>query len=175
MANVYANPKTNTLYFHSEVDSQSISEAIVLFDELKSSSNRPIHFYINSFGGSVPDMWALIHTIETSPVPVYTYCTGYAYSAAFIIFISGTRRYIGPNAELMCHSPSWGTYGKSQEMYEATMKIARTNKQIESYVLRHTKIPSAKLKEVREHKLDWYITPDEAITYGCADEILKGV
>lgn len=174
MADVYANPKTNTLYFHSEVDSQSIFQAIVLFDELK-TSGRPIHFYINSFGGSVPDMWALIHTIETSPVPVYTYCTGYAYSAAFIIFISGTRRYIGPNAELMCHSPSWGTYGKSQEMYEGAVHIVHINKRIESYVLRHTKIRPTKLDEVREHKLDWYITPDEAITYGCADEILKGV
>ncbi len=69
----------------------------------KNYKRDPIRIYFNSFGGSVYDMWLLVDTILASKTPVYTYCTGYAMSAAFMIFIAGHKRYMSPHATLMYH------------------------------------------------------------------------
>lgn len=62
-------------------------------DKEKDFKRKPIKIFFNSFGGSVYDMWLLVDTILGSKTPVYTYCTGYAMSAAFIIFLAGHGKY----------------------------------------------------------------------------------
>ena len=71
---------------------------VSLFDDSEDDSKKdykrePIKLYINSCGGSVPDTWAIIDTIKSITTPVYTYCTGYAYSGGFLLFLSGEKRY----------------------------------------------------------------------------------
>ena len=60
--------------------------------EKKEYKRKPIHLIINSFGGNVYDMWSLIDILLNSKTPIYTYCTGYAMSAGFIIFLAGEKR-----------------------------------------------------------------------------------
>lgn len=178
-------PNTKTLYLSDDINNETISEiceAIILInkaDDILRKRNKnyiaePIHLYINSHGGYVDDMWSLISLIESSKTPVYTYCTGYAMSAGFMIFIAGHKRFISKYARLMYHQLSGGSYGTYQDMKENVDDCYKQYEKMKSYVLQHTKIKKDKLEDVRAHKTDWYMDADEAIKYGCADHIYGG-
>lgn len=178
-------PNTKTLYLSDDINNETISEiceAIILInkaDDILRKRNKnyiaePIHLYINSHGGYVDDMWSLISLIESSKTPVYTYCTGYAMSAGFMIFIAGHKRFISKYARLMYHQLSGGSYGTYQDMKENVDDCHKQYEKMKSYVLQHTKITKDRLEDVRAHKIDWYMDADEAIKYGCADRIYGG-
>lgn len=177
---------TRTLYLADDITNAALSEiceAIILCnkaDNIIRQRNKnyiapPLHLYINSFGGWVDEMWNLISLIEASKTPVYTYCTGYAMSAGFMIFIAGHKRFISRHARLMYHQPSGGTYGTYQYMQEDVEETKKLCTHGEEYVVSRTKIPMKRLVEIREHKYDWFIRADEAIRWGCADEVIKHV
>lgn len=177
---------SRTLYFSNDVNNENLVEicqAIILCnktDDIIRQRNKnyiapAIHLYINSFGGLVDEMWNLISLIEASKTPVYTYCTGYAMSAGFMIFIAGHKRFISKHARLMYHQPSGGNFGTYQQMHEDMEETKILCKHMEEYVVSKTKIPMSRLIEVREHKVDWYIRANEAVQLGCADEVIKYV
>ena len=177
---------TRTLYFSSDVSNESLADicqAIIFINKADDAARqrnphyvaKPIHLYINSFGGWVDEMWNLISLIEASKTPVYTYCTGYAMSAGFMIFISGHKRFISRHARLMYHQISGGSYGTYQDMKESIEESELLHRHGEEYVASHTKIPMKKLVEIRERKKDWFIRADEAIRLGCADEVFTHV
>ena len=67
----------NLLYLLQEDDEKEAKE--------KDFKRTPIKIYINSNGGEIDDMWSLIDIMLNSKTPIYTYCTGYAMSAGFLI------------------------------------------------------------------------------------------
>ena len=127
--------------------------------EKKEYERQPIKLFINSYGGNVDDMWSLIDIIENSKTPIHTYCTGYAMSAAFCIFLAGHKRFC--------------TYGRYQDIVERKDELDFINKQFEKYVLSHTMPLDRTIKEAREKKLDIYIHSDKAIELGIVDEVIN--
>lgn len=177
--NVFCTPQTKTLYIHEEIDEDSISKAnyflttLLQVDEgIPINQRTPIKIYINTRGGSVDDMWSLIHVIESSQTPIYTYCTGYAYSAGFLIFIAGHKRFMGKHALVMYHILSGGNCGNFKELEAHMELLTGIQDRIEKHVMEKTKIPAHKLKNIRDTKKDWYIRPKEAIKLGIADRII---
>ena len=140
--------------------------------EKKDFQRKPIQLYINSYGGSVRDMWALIDIIQRSKTPIHTYCTGYAMSAAFNIFLAGHKRYATKHATFMYHQIYCVRDGKYQDMVEDRDEMDCLNTQIENYVMERTKFSAERLKEIREKKIDVYIHPNEAIELNIIDEII---
>ena len=137
----------------------------------KDFKRKPIKLYINSFGGSVYDMWLLVDTILNSKTPVYTYCNGYAMSAAFQIFLAGHKRYVSSHATLMYHQIYCWRSGKYQDLVEDRQHMDHLNGQIEKYVIERTKLTKEDLEAIREKKRDTYFTADEAIELGIATEV----
>ena len=136
----------------------------------KSYTRKPIHLYIQTFGGSLYDVWGLIDVILNSKTPIYTHCQGYAMSAGFLIFISGNKRYMTKHSTLMCHQLSCGDYGMAQELIESVDQIKILRDEMEDYIIeRCPKITKSKLKEIDEKKLNWFIKSDEAIKLGIAE------
>lgn len=112
--NTYTNTNKKTFYLSDNVDNESIGKLIwdILYqireddekdEKEKDYKREPIKLYINSYGGSVYDMWGLIDIILNSKTPIYTYCTGYAMSAAFKIFLAGHKRYCYKHSTFMYH------------------------------------------------------------------------
>lgn len=96
--NTYANTGKRLYFLSDDVDNESIGQLTwnilhqLAEDDEKDKKEKdykrePIKIYINSYGGEVYDMWGLIDIIVNSKTPIYTYCTGYAMSAAFNIFL----------------------------------------------------------------------------------------
>ena len=144
-------------------------------DELKTFERKPIKLYINSFGGSVYDMWFLADTIAASKTPVHTVCTGYAMSAAFVIFLAGHRRYMSRHATLMYHQIYCWRSGKYQDLVDDRKHTDFLNEMIEDYVVERTKLPKKDLLKIREKKRDTYFSAEEAKELGITDEILNSL
>lgn len=140
--------------------------------EKKDFVRKPIHIYVNSGGGEVYDMWALIDIICTSKTPIYTYCTGYAMSAAFKIFLAGHKRFVSQHATLLYHQVSCYRFGKYQDLVEDRVEMDYIQSNLEQYVLRQTKITKKMLREIREKKIDRIFHVDEALKLGIAHELL---
>ena len=138
----------------------------------KNFERKPIKIYFSSFGGSVYDMWLLVDTIEGSTTPVYTYCTGYAMSAAFIIFLAGHKRYMSKHATLMYHQIYCWRSGKYQDLVEDRVQMDHLNSMIEEYVNEKTKLDNFAIDEIREKKKDMYFSADLAKKMKIIDEII---
>ncbi len=155
----------NLLYLLQEDDSKEAKE--------KEFKREPIKIYINSYGGSVNDMWSLIDIILNAKSPIYTYCTGYAMSAAFQIFLAGEKRFVSKHAKLLYHQMSCWQHGKYQDLVEDREEMDLYQREIETYVTERTKITKKKLDDIRERKIDWNIHCDECIELGIATEIIQ--
>lgn len=138
----------------------------------KDFKREPIKMYIQSFGGCIYDMWALIDIMLNSKTPIWTYCTGYAMSAGFKIFLAGHKRFMSKHAVFLYHQLSAWNVGKYKDMYEKQAVLDYEQRQIETYVLNRTKIPKNKLDVIREKKIDWYIRCEEALKLGIAHEVI---
>ena len=181
--NVYINNDNRIFYLSDNVDKSSVgiinSSLLNLIhkddEEEKTRKNferKPIKLYINSYGGGIYNMWGLVDIIENSKTPIHTYCTGYAMSAAFMIFISGHKRFISKHATLLYHQLSAYTDGTYQDILETSEEYNYCQTEMEAVVRSHTNIKQSKLNTIRKNKIDWYIRANEAIELGIADEII---
>ena len=183
-ASVFTNTDKRLFYLSDDVDNSSIGELcfnllkILHEDDEKDKKEKdfnrePIKIYINSYGGEVYDMWALIDIMLTAKSPIYTYCTGYAMSAAFNIFLAGSKRFASKHSTFLYHQISCWRDSKYQDLVEDMVEIGYLQNDIELYVKDRSKITERKLKEVREKKIDWYIHCEEALKLGIITDIIE--
>lgn len=168
----------------NEINSKDEEEAEELKKEAETKNKRsvkvtyevePIHFHINSYGGSVYDCFSIIESINNSKAPIYTYCTGKAMSAGFDIFIHGKKRYVGKKATLMYHDVSSCAWGKVQELEDDLEESKRISKERVEFTVLKTSITKEQLEECNKMKKDWYIPAEEAIKLKCADAYIGEV
>lgn len=181
--NVLINTDARLFYISDDVDSASIGEMCfnLLFllqqdedNELEKREfkRKPIRIYVNSYGGEVYDMWALIDIIEQSKTPIYTYCTGYAMSAAFKIFLAGHKRFGTKHSTFMYHQMNCCKHGKYQDMVEDREEMDFLNAANEQYVIERTKLSREYINEIREKKKDVYFHANETLKFGIIDEMI---
>ena len=181
--NVYINTDERVFYIHDLIDVDSMSKVcywllhLLNEDQKKENTQKdfkrePIKIYINSLGGNVNDMWSLVDIMINSKTPIYTYSTSYANSCGFLIFIAGTKRFITKHTRMCVHQISGFIQGTYQDMKEHVEIVDRMWRDAEDYICTQTKITRARLQEVRERKLDWYIYSDESIDLGVATDFI---
>lgn len=182
--NVLLSAENRIIYLYGEIDARNSADIAFeincinkMDDENESNQKnyvrKPISIYFNSLGGSVYDMWLLVDSIMRSSTPVYTYCTGYAMSAAFIAFLAGDKRYMSPHATLMFHQISCWRYGKYQDIVDDREHMDEMNEEIEKFVLERTKISNDFILESRKKKRDVYFSATRALELSIVDEILS--
>ncbi len=182
--NVLVNSNKRLFYLSDNIDNETIAQLnfnlIYLLNEDDEKENEqknyertPIRLFINSRGGNVYDMWSLIDIMLNSRTPIYTYCTGYAMSAAFQIFLAGSKRFTSNHATFLYHQSSGGMHGKYQDIIDYSKEEWEwVQSKIEEYVSSRTKITTEMLKDNREHKKDWYIHSDEALALCVATDVI---
>lgn len=177
------NP-SKTIILSGEVDSDSVQEIIELIcdineyddeneESIKDYDRKPIKLIINSFGGSVYDGFALIGVMETSKTPVHTYCYGSAMSMALLILVSGHKRFGHRLSTYMYHEClDEPPYDKLTSLKESVTETTRIMKVYDDQLLLKTKLKRKQLEDTKKVKLDWYITPEEALSYKIIDQII---
>ena len=181
--NILLNTDERIFYIHDDIDQNSMSRIcynlLYLLNEDNKKENKekdfkrePIKIYINSNGGYVQDMWSLVDIMLNSKTPIYTYCTGYAMSAAFNIFLAGHKRFCTLHSTFMYHQMSCVRSGKYQELVEDREEMDCSQKMIEEYVIERTELTQADIDDIREKKKDFYIHSADALKWGIVDEVI---
>jgi ATP-dependent Clp protease protease subunit len=167
-----------------EITQESVSAAVERITELADEDShgyytygeryvtRPIHLYINTYGGEVLPGLALIGAIESVETPIITVALGCCYSMGLPIFLSGDERVSHRYARFMYHELSGFSWGKIEESKSALEEHENLQDILDKHILEKSKIPKTRLAEVRKVKEDWYFTPTKAMELGVVDAIL---
>ncbi|MBQ3292965.1 ATP-dependent Clp protease proteolytic subunit [Candidatus Saccharibacteria bacterium] len=135
---------------------------------------KPIRLYINSPGGSTSEGFSLLSAIELSKTPIYTINIGQWSSMAFLIGISGHKRFSLPHMRFLMHEGYAGAYdsgGKAQDLMRFLDRFER--EVIRSHVLKHGKMSAEEYdSKIRE---EVYMLPEDALKYGFIDEIVTDI
>lgn len=132
---------------------------------------KPIKIYIDSPGGDLIETFTMIDSITMSKTPVWTICTGAAYSGGFFTFIAGHKRFAYPLASFLYHEGATGTSGDAGKFRNFAAFYEKQLKQLKNVVLKHTTIDEDTYE--KHIKDDWWFTAEEALEYGICDEISK--
>ena len=147
----------------------NIIQAQLLY--MNAISNDPITIYVNSLGGNIIDGLAIYDTMRFVKSKIITVCTGMAASMASIILVGGDERKILPNAKVLIHQP-WGRMGgTAADLTIAVEEINKDKKKLYEILSKHTGQPYEKI--IEDSQRDFWLNAEEALAYGCVDEIIK--
>lgn len=150
--------------------SSSIIVAQLLF--LESQGNEDINFFINSPGGSVTAGLAILDTMNFIKPDVSTIVMGQACSMGSLLASSGAKgkRKILPSARHMIHQVSSGTRGTAIDMKIALEETLKLNTYLTELYVKNTGHSFEKLSQ--DMSRDYYMSAQESVDYGLADEII---
>jgi ATP-dependent Clp protease protease subunit len=136
------------------------------------STNKPIHMYINSPGGSVTSGLGIYDTMQYILPPIATWCVGQAASMASLLLAAGSpgMRHSLPHARIMIHQPSGGAQGQASDIKIQAEEILKLKSQLNSLYVKHTGLPLDQIERSMER--DTFMGPAEAQTFGIIDKIL---
>lgn len=156
------------LYFHHGISSKSIS---VLMKHLHTS--KYTHLHIASRGGDVDATRIAVDYIKRRG-DITTIGTGYVYSAAVLMFVSGNKRLITPSTRLMIHQVVYD-YNHKMTMNELNFSdglgdLKSSNKYYSDILTQRSGLSKIRISNMLKNG-DHYISADEAIRVGLADGI----
>ena len=139
-------------------------------DGIPADERIPIRLYINTPGGDLNAVFSIIGIIKNSTTPIHTITFGTGYSGGFSIGICGHKRFGYPYSSFLFHEGSIMDFGDTHKFLQGTEFHKIQFEKMKKIVIDNTKISS---EEYENHKKDdWYLTAEQALTYGVIDEIL---
>jgi ATP-dependent Clp protease protease subunit len=136
-------------------------------------AKKEIRLYINSPGGSVTAGMAIYDTMQYVRSDVSTMCVGIAASMGAFLLASGKKgkRLALPNSEILLHQVMGGAEGQAIEIEIAAKQIIKTKQRLNQILAKHTGQPLGKIEKDTDR--DFWLSAEEAKTYGVIDEIVK--
>jgi ATP-dependent Clp protease protease subunit len=146
--------------------------AQMLFLE-QDDSSAPIHFYINSPGGSVYAGLGIYDLMQHVSCPVYTYCVGMAASMGSLLLQAGHpgHRYSLPHSRIMIHQPLGGARGQATDIDIMAKEILDLKKQLNNIYVKHTGREYEAVEKACDR--DNYLSPAQALEFGLIDKIVE--
>lgn len=133
---------------------------------------REIHVYVNCPGGSVQAGLAIYDTMQYMSSPVGTMCMGMAASMGAFLLAAGAqgRRRSLPNARIMIHQPSGGSYGTAADIEIQAKEILEARERLNGILAHHTGQDIERIADDVDR--DRFMSPAEAQAYGIIDEVV---
>jgi ATP-dependent Clp protease, protease subunit len=174
---VYGKNIYNTgrnIYLCGEIVNPLSAELVPIFLDLQMMNPiEDITLLINSPGGEVDEMFAIIDLMNAMSCDIRTVVIGSAMSAAAFIAICGAKgkRFMTPHSRMMLHSVSGGALGSIHDMVIDVDEITRLNRMMISEISVNSSLTPEQAEELT--KRDRYILPSEAIEMGLVDGVIK--
>lgn len=153
--------------FHLEQYLIKLAKVAIQNDEY----NPRINLHIQSMGGTLLPAFGVIDLIQSSQVPVDTYISGFAASAASLISVSGKKRYMTKNSMMLIHSlrTTIGevNYNQLEDQFlnsQSMMNLVKNIYKENSY------ISDDKLEYLLEH--DFWLNSSECLKYKLVDSVI---
>ena len=165
--------KERIIFLGSDLDDTTadLVMAQLIFLEYE-DPEKDITIYINSPGGIVSSGLAIYDTIQYIKPDVSTICIGQAASMGAILLAAGTKgkRFALPHARIMLHQPAGGAGGQAADIAIHAREIVRVKHTLNEIIQKHTGQDLTVIQ--RDTDRNFYMSAEEAKTYGIIDEIL---
>jgi ATP-dependent Clp protease protease subunit len=141
---------------------------------LEQDNEDPIHFYINSPGGSVYAGLGIYDIMQYISCPVYTYCVGMAASMGSLLLTAGApgHRYAMPHSRIMIHQPLGGARGQCSDIQIQANEIQTLRTQLNNIYIHHCAKDLTSEQIIEATDRDNYLDPQGAIDMGLIDNII---
>ena len=164
--------------YEGEVTTDSANVLIAQLLYLESEDpDKDINLYINSPGGMVTAGLAVYDTMQYIKCPITTICIGMAMSFGAVLLGAGSkgRRFALPQSRIMIHQPlisGGGISGQATDIEVEAKEMGLTKKILNEILARHTGQTVERIEKDSER--NFYMSADEAKTYGLVDEVIQG-
>lgn len=138
---------------------------------------RSIAMMVSTHGGTASDMFSILDVmdmVKDRTCDIETFGIGKVMSAGVPILAAGTkgRRKVGRNCRIMLHNVMAGTGGTIFSMENELEEIKWVQERYIETLASYTNLTPAKIKKLLKAQRDVYISAEEAIKMGIADEII---
>lgn len=188
------NHHTREIYLHSiagttddepGVDYRMATSFVKNLHILSQQSRKNILVHMHTIGGNWLDGMAMFHAIRLINAPVTILAYAQASSMSGILLQAADNRILMPDCEVMIHYGSIALSDNSMavksaidmnEMYCERMLTIFARRAINGEYFKNKDFTLEKTKSYIDRKIkqksDWYLTAEEAVTFGFADGIL---
>jgi ATP-dependent Clp protease protease subunit len=161
------------IFLGTPIDDQIANLMIAQLLHLESEDpDKDIFIYINSPGGQVYSGLAIYDTMQFIKPDVQTICVGIAMSMGALILAGGTKgkRMALPNSKILIHQVSGGFQGQGTDIEIQARETIALKRRLEEIISSHT---GKEMEEVsKDMERDYYMTSEEAKTYGIIDNVI---
>ena len=177
-------PDLRVVGLFSEIVDEKIAEiihAMLFMNEMNKAeedekNKKDIEFYLSTYGGSADDMFALYDMMKVieKDTDISVIGMGKVMSAGVLILAGGTKgkRKIGRNCRVMLHSVIAGNQGPLHNLINEMEAIQALQEMYIERLVEETKMTKKQLKKLLEQKVNIYLSAEQAVEYGIADEII---
>ena len=169
-------PELRVLGLFGEVSEKKAEEVIYALMLLAHEGDEDIDMCISSTGGAAIDMFAIYDVMRgiKGSVDISTVGLGKIMSAAVLLLAAGTKgkRKIGKYCRVMIHSVISGTHGSLHDLDNEMREVRYTQDQYIEVLCNETNLTEEQIREMFSKNVNVYLTAEEAVEYGIADEII---
>ncbi|MCZ6826759.1 MAG: ATP-dependent Clp endopeptidase proteolytic subunit ClpP [Gammaproteobacteria bacterium] len=137
------------------------------------NSEKDIHLYINSPGGSVSAGLAIYDTMQFVRPDVSTICVGQAASMGAVLLTGGAKgkRYALPHSRMMIHQPIAGFQGQASDIDIHAREVLQMRDRLNRILASHS---GQTVEQVaKDTDRDNFMSGTAAVEYGLIDTVLE--
>ena len=172
-----------SILMYGDVNEERSAEMIVGIislseQKLKEGRERldDMKIYVSTYGGSADDMMSIydIMRLAKNKCDIQTIGMGKVMSAGTLILAAGTKgkRKIMKNCRVMIHAVSAGSVGPIHNLQNEMEEIQAIQDAYIRCLVAETDLTKRQLKKLLDQKVNIYLTAEEAVEYGLADEVI---
>ena len=134
-------------------------------------SERDIHLYLNTPGGSVYAGLGIYDTMQFVKARVATICTGLAASMGAVLLVAGEKgmRAALPHSRVMIHQPLGGVQGQASDIEITAKEILKLKDELYQIIATHSGQDVERIRQDADR--DYWMTAQEALAYGMIDKV----
>lgn len=177
-------PESRSIMFVGEVNEQRAADlisALLVLSQTKDKGQEradDIKLYISTYGGSADEMFGIYDVMNFCKqfCDIQTIGLGKVMSAGTLLLSAGTKgkRKLGKHCRVMIHSVNGGQVG---DLHNLQNELEQTVALQDSYIQAmsdETRMTKKQIQALINKKVNIYLTAEEAIEKGLADEVING-
>ena len=185
-----AKPKSRIIGVYGDIDEETAAELVYtilsIHEEVLNTppaeegkqtiEHEPVKLIVSTHGGSAHEMFSIYDTFRMvqKDFEIHTVGLGKVMSAGIVLLAAGTKgkRKVGKNCRLMIHPVASASVGDLKDIENETKEIRILQKMYIQALVDNSNLTESKVKRMFRKKVNTYISAEEAIKFGIADEII---
>lgn len=179
-----SGPEGRSIMFVGDVTEEKaadlISALLVLAQTKDEGDDRAedIKLYISTYGGSADEMFGIYDVMNFCKqfCDIQTIGLGKVMSAGTLLLAAGTKgkRYVGNHTRVMIHSVNGGSIGELHNLQNEMEQIAGLQESYIQAMSNETSMTKRQIQTLINRKVNVYLSSEEALEKGLADEVWNG-